>query len=214
MNEPRPQSPARKTLTILGLVGAIVVVLIAAAIGKVVGRQGTKALFNRDSTSVTAHFTEAQWQRRTLQDISLQSPFDFDVGPDVSARIPQAVRDAIEYFEIFQNRGGGTFGVTISRFAYKPHVEVSLDGTVQGAMTQAAAAAGDSDPQYSSTTTTISGLEARRASYQGKVSGRTMQIEAAFIRRGQKFWQVQVIFLSPSSAGDASRILESITITP
>lgn len=211
MNEPPSQSPTRKTLAILGSVGAIVVILIAAAIG----RQGAKALFNRDSSSVApAHFTEAQWGRRTLQDISLHAPFDFDVGPDVIARIPQAARDAIEYFEMYQNRGGGTFVVTISRIAYKPHVEFSLDGSVRGAMTQAAAAAGDSDPQHSSSTTTISGLEARRASYQGKVSGRAMQIEAAFVRRGQKLWQVQVLFLSPSSAGDASRILESIAITP
>ena len=215
MNEPPSQTPTRKLLTVLGTVGAIVVILIAAAIGKVVGRQGAKAILNRDSaSSAPVRFTEAAWTRRTIQDITFDAPFDFGAGPDITARIPQAVRDAIDYFETYQSRASSSFAVSVSRIAYKPKIEVSLDGSVQGAMTQAAAAAGDSNPQYSSSTTTISGLDARTASYQGKVSGRTMHIEAAFIRHGQKLWQVQVIFLSDASAGDASRLLRSIIITP
>ena len=227
MNEQPSETPKRKLLSILGTGGAIVVILIAAAIGKVVGRQGAKAIFNRDSTSsAPAHFTEASWARRTIQDIALDAPFDFGAGPDITARIPQTLRDAIDYFEIYQSRGGSSFAVFISRIAYKPQVELSLDGSVRGAMTQIAAEAGDSNPQYSSSTTTISGLEARTASYQGTVSGRTMHSEAAFVRHGQKLWQVQVIYLSDrtgkvvipaqfdSSAGDASRILRSIAITP
>ncbi|MBI1178306.1 hypothetical protein GC207_12795 [bacterium] len=205
----------RRLQSILGTVGVIAVILIAAAVGRFIGHQGTKALFSGDSaTSATAGFTEASWGRRTIQDIALDAPFDFAAGPDVSARIPVPLRDSIEYFQTFQGHGSDGFTVGVSRIAYKPQVEVTLDGSVHGAVTQVAAAVGDSDPQYTASKTTISGLEARSVSYQTPVSGRTMHINAAFVHQGQKLWQVQVLYWTDSTAADASRILRSIEVTP
>lgn len=215
MKEPSSKSLSGKLLTILGSFSGIVLILVAAAIGKVAGRQGAKVLLDRNPASVApAHYAGAQWERRTFQDISLSTPFELDVDPEFNTRIPQSMRDSIEYFEMYRNLGGGTVNVAVSRLAYKPHVEVSLDGGVHGAMTQAAAAMGASNPQYSSSPTNISGLEARKASYRGTIAEKTIQIEAVFVRRGQQLWQIQVLCLSSSSAGDASRILESITILP
>lgn len=215
MNEQLPKSPRRKLLPTLGIVGVVIVILVSGAIGKIVGRQGAKAIFNRGSQDTAPHFAGTAWTHHTIQDISLDAPFDFEAGLDVTAKLPQQARDAIDYFETYLNRNApSSFAVMVSRIAYKPHIKASLDGAMKGGMSQAVAAAGDSNPQYSSRTTSISGIEARTASYQRKVSGRTMHIDAVFACRGQKLWQVQIIYLNDASAADASRILRSITIRP
>jgi hypothetical protein len=108
------------------------------------------------------------------------------------------------------------FTVGVAQFAYKPGAQVSLDGAVKGGMSKRAALEGDSNPQYSSTLTTISGLDARTASYRHQTwwSGRTVQVDLVCAARALQYWCVWVTYLNDASATDAARILRSVSIRP
>src|SRR5262245_33664056 len=216
MKEQGSPPGGRKVLYAFAIIGAAVLLLIVTALAKVLVGPGAKALLSRFAgPSAAPHFTQNAWARRQMQELSLEAPFDFGPGPDVTAKIPPQVRQAIEYLETYQSRGPtNTFVVMISRLAYQAEIETDLDGAVHGAMTQSAAALGDRNPQYPSSSNSISGLEARRASYNGQVSGGTMHVGGALAGRGPKCWQVQVIYTHVRSGPDATRLLNSSAINP
>lgn len=122
------------------------------------------------------------------------------------------------YYEAFDSGDSTNPRATVYRIAYTPKTQVSLDGAMNGAMNAGmrlvAAAAGDANPQFSSTVTSIDGHPARRASYSGRARGTSVHLDAAFVQSGQKIWEVQVIYTGDSSASDSKRILDSIQINP
>ena len=213
MNEPPPISSPKRTWTIVAIVGGVLLLLIGLAVGIKVGRAGVRTLMNL--RSAPPRFPEAAWAPRTLQDVTVTAPFDFGPGPDISDKLPQQIRGAISYMQIYQNTGAPkTFVVMVSRIEYKPGIQTSLDGAVAGAMKNMGAAIGDTDPKYSITSTSVSGLEGRRVSYKREKSGPTVNVDSVFARQGQKLWQIQVLYQYAESAGDVSRIIKSVKITP
>jgi hypothetical protein len=220
MNEQPPDLPkptSKKLLGILGTIATFVVIIIAAAIGKTVGREGVKALMNKSNDAPAVRsYPASTWTTRTLGDLSLDAPFQFGPGPDMTNKLPKQIRDALAYYEVFDSGDSTNPRATVSRIAYTPETQVSLDGAMNGAMNggmrPVAAAAGDTNPQFSSTVTTIDGLPARRATYTGRARGTSVHLDAAFVQSGQKIWQVQVIYTGDSSASDSKRILDSIHI--
>lgn len=188
----------------------IVIALFAGLVGLFVGKTVVERWRNRGDA--TPRF-KAEWTKQTFTDIAFEAPLVLGPGPDISDKLPDAVRELIDYMEI---RDSGDaykgFRVTVSRFGYKPGVQVSLDGAVNGAMTQAAAALGVVQPKFTEEPAKVDGLEARKSAYRGNVAGRPIQIDALFIQRGQQFWQVQVIAVASGEALDAKRILESVHV--
>lgn len=204
------QSGARRYLdagaTTIGAAIAYVVV-----VSPLIGAAG----WLRAAYSPPPHFVATDWVRRTIHGISFDAPVDFDARPDIVGRLPQSVRDVTDSVEMYSSRGrSDNFTIGVSCTTYKSGVRINLDGGVAGAMKMAGAAVGDSDPQYAASPTTLDGLEARTASYQHTVWGRTLHVEALLVERAQTVWQVQVSYFNDVSATDAARILHSVSIAP
>lgn len=217
MNQQPPEIPKPRSKKLLVTVGVILLAIVAAVIGKNVGAAAVKALFGSSNDAPTVQPpSDTGWETRTLVDISIDAPFEFGPGPEISTELNQGVRDLIEYLNVYDSGDGTNPRVTVSRIAYKPTAEVSLDGAMNGAMAGAAkplaALAGVADPKYTSEIITIDGLPARRAKYTGKVKDTAFHVDAVFAQSGQKLWQVQVISTGDEAAADARRYLDSVHI--
>jgi hypothetical protein len=198
------RSTARKYL----VTGATSVLAVIAYLVAVVGLLTGLAWYG----SAPPHFASTAWARRTLHELTLEAPFDFDPDTAIAASLSPELREAaqIDSYEVYRNRGTqGSFIVLIQRFAYKPGNRQSLDGVVAGAM---AKVAGDGHSTYASKPTTISGLEARSASYQGTDSGHSMRFDLSCAARGDRYWCVHIVYSNEASGEDARRILESVAI--
>jgi hypothetical protein len=213
MNEQPPKPRNKPALTAILVIAGLVLLAIGVSVGIKIGGHGVRALMN--FAGGPPKFADAAWAPRTIQDVTLTAPFDFGPGPDISAQLPKQVRDAIGYMQIYQSRGTPkTFVAMISRIEYRPGIQTSLDGAVAGAMQNMGTAIGDSNPKYSATATSISGLEGRKVSYHRQKSGQTVHVESIFAIKGQKLWQIQLLYQHPESAGDVSRIIQSVRIMP
>jgi hypothetical protein len=168
--------------------------------------------------SFPACVKQKTWATRDITDITVEAPYSFGPGPDVRGSLPQAVRDALEYFEVVDTGDASDPRITISRIAYKSGVQVSLDGATNGAMNGAMASlaktAGDANPKFTSSSLTIDGLQARKATYTGSAKGSSIHLDGVFVQNGQKIWQVQVITTGDSSATDIARIVDSVHMKP
>lgn len=202
-----PSSPIKKKGPALVV---IVIVFLAAVVGAVVGKGAVERWMNRGTA--TTRF-KASWTKQTFTDIAFEAPLVLGPGPDITEKLPEQVREMLDYMEL---RDSGDsykgFRISVCRFAYKAGVTVSLDGAVDGAMTQAAAAIGVVQPKFKVESGKVDGLDSRRAVYRGNIAGRPIQIDGLFVQRGQQFWQVQVIAVASGAALDAKRILDSAHI--
>jgi hypothetical protein len=157
---------------------------------------------------------EGKWAVREFTDVSVEAPFGFNTGPDIMAQLPEAVKKLIGLYQIFDSGDNTLPRCTVARVAYKEGTPVSIDGAIAGAMRQAAGAIGDTDPKFDTKTVTVSGMPGRRASYRGKAQGQDIYIDGLVVMQGTKMWQVQALYLAPSDAASAKRILDSTKITP
>lgn len=202
-----PSSPIKKKGPTLVV---IVIVLLAAVVGAVVGKGAVERWMDRGKS--TSRF-KASWTKQTFTDITFEAPLVLGPGPDITEKLPEQVREMLDYMEL---RDSGDsykgFRISVCRFAYKTGVTVSLDGAVDGAMTQAAVAIGVVQPKFKVESGKVDGLDSRRAVYRGNIAGRPIQIDGLFVQRGQQFWQVQVIAVASGAALDAKRILDSAHI--
>lgn len=147
--------------------------------------------------------------------IELDLPFELRPGPDLSAKIPASVMKSLDYFDV--KTGGdaaANFQVSVSRIAYKPDVLVSLDGSINGAVTYAARAVGDNNPDFTTEELTLNGLAAIKASYSRKQGRQLVRLEALAVRKDQRIWQVQAIFSSEVFSNAVNRTLSSVRIVP
>ena len=212
MNEPsRPRG--RKLFAVLAIFWGLALLLVGLFVGTKIGRHGMRSLIN--FTGGPPKFSAAAWAPRTIQDVTVEAPFEFGPGPDISAQLPPQVRDAISYMQIYQGSGTPkTFVAMLSRIGYKPGTPTSLDGAVAGAMKYMGAAIGDPKPKYAAAAVTVSGLQGRKVSYHRQASGQTVNIDSVFAMKEQKLWQLQVIYQHPESAGAVNRMIQSLKITP
>jgi hypothetical protein len=155
-----------------------------------------------------------KWETRNFTDISVEAPFAFNTGPDIMKQLPDAVKKLISMYQIFDSGDNTLPRCTVARVAYNEGTPVSIDGAIAGAMNQAAGAIGDASPKFDTKTVTVSGLPGRRAIYRGKVQNQDVYIEGLVVVQGTKMWQVQALYLAPSDAAAAKRILDSTKITP
>jgi hypothetical protein len=151
------------------------------------------------------------WQRYVVEALSIEAPFPFGSGPDLSARLPEEIRELIVSWKTREGLDPSTgLRAQVSHITYRDTVTVDLDGAVGGAMTEAAAALGDEAPDYTVTKAEISGLPARRAAYHRNRPA--IYIDALFLQRGPNLWQVQAISNSKSARPLGERILNSVQL--
>ncbi len=102
-----------------------------------------------------------------------------------------------------------TVVIGVTRIEAKPTVPADLDNSIKRGVGDAAKALGDTNPKFEIEVAKVSGLEARRANYQGT---NPFRIDTVSIRDGQKIFQIQVFYTS-AGAQDAQRILNSVKIS-
>lgn len=214
MNEPSEKSATgalgmgRNTILI------VVVTAAAAAAGAVGGRQlvdfGMNAVRDRN---VQQQLANAEWARRTLGELTLDSPIELKPMPDFLNRLPQQVKELTVASDLHSTPTEKVeFTIAVTHFEFRPGLPVNLDGAIAGGIGNAAKEAGDPDPKYSNSATEISGLAARRGTYHGRPKGTPLWIEGLVVQRGQEMWQVQVISLTEATQTTAERVLKSIRI--
>jgi hypothetical protein len=204
------QRASRKYLdaAAISVAAVIAYLVLASSLVSILGQWVPAAFFAPPKFAPTA------WARRTVAGMAVDAPFDFDRSPELAAQVPQQARDLTERLEAYVNHGPrSSFLVSVARTDYKPGVLVSLDGAAAGAVRGVAASVGDTNPQYSSHVTTISGFEGRRASYQYAGPRGRVHVEWVLAHGGQRLWQLQIVYVSDTSAADAERILNSVSIS-
>ena len=151
------------------------------------------------------------WRAHDVEGLTIDAPFPFAPTGDMLPQLPPEVRLLVSSWK---NQGGALPGDTlranISHILYQADVGVSLEGAANGAMTEAAAALGDEKPQYTVVSTQVSGLEARRASYTGRIKRQPIWIDALFVLRGQELWQIQTIVSVDTVRAAGERLLASV----
>lgn len=171
------------------------------------GRDGAGVSFLHGGRSAAGE----TWPRYVIEALSLEAPFAFGSGPDVSSRLPEEVRQMIVSWKTREGIDPATgLRVQVSHIVYRDTVNVDLDGALGGAMTEAAAALGDHEPDYTASATEISGLPARRATYRR--TRPALQIDALFLQRGPHLWQVQALSNSKAARPLGERILDSVQL--
>jgi hypothetical protein len=153
------------------------------------------------------------WAQRELGEVQLESPFEFKDFGDVAASLPAEVREKIESMHSSMGGSEGTFLVFVTNSTYKAGITLNLDGAVKGMIGGVTGKLGDTNPQYTSTAVKVSGLDARKGSYQKALpDGRTVRIEFLAVGRGQTLWQVQALTMSDKMGPDMARVLGSVAI--
>ena len=155
------------------------------------------------------------WGQHELGDIQFEAPFELKDFGDVAASLPPEVREKIESMHSSMGGGEGSFVVFVTSSTYKAGIALNLDGAVKGMINGAANKMGDANPQFTSTPVKISGLDARKGSYQRSLpDGRNIRIEFLAVGRGQTLWQVQALTMNEKLIPDMARVLASVAIKP
>jgi hypothetical protein len=102
-----------------------------------------------------------------MDDISLETPVPISGAEDVTGELPPELQEVTVLAErYFGTNSHNNFALAIGRGVYLDDVVANIDGAVSSVVAGTAAKLGDKNPRYSSIPTTVSGLDARRASYQ------------------------------------------------
>jgi hypothetical protein len=153
------------------------------------------------------------WAPREIGEVQFESPFELKDFGDVAASLPPDVKEKIESMRSSMGGSEGSFVVFVTSSTYKAGLALNLDGAVKGMINGAASKMGDANPQFTSNNVKVSGLEARKGSYQKSLpDGRTVRIEFLAIGRGQTLWQVQALTMNEKAAPDMARLLASVAI--
>lgn len=155
------------------------------------------------------------WAKRELGDVTFEAPFELKDFGDVAANLPAEVKEKVESMHSSMGGSEGSFVVFVTSSTYKAGVALNLDGAVKGMVNGAAGKMGDPNPQYTANAIKVSGLDARKGSYQKSLpDGRVVRIEFLAIDRGQTLWQVQALTMNDKTAPDMARLLASVAIKP
>ena len=159
--------------------------------------------------------TSLTWTTQRVEDLTIEAPFTFQPVPDILEKLPPDLRAAVA---TWVNHEGvlapDRLRAQVSHVTYHEGVALDLDGAVEGAISNAAAALGDRDPKHTATPVQISGLEARRVGYTSPRRRNRIYTDTLFIHRGQELWQVQTFVNAEALRPAAARILDSARLAP
>lgn len=144
-----------------------------------------------------------------MAEITLETNLKVVFGGDATAEMPQAQKDLFVSLRVWHAMAKDeSLVIGITRMEMKPAVPLNVDGAIKGGLNEAIKKAGDATPKFEIEVVKVSGLEGRRASYEGTAP---IRAEAIVARDGQKLYQIQVFF-TPARAEDAQRIIKSVKI--
>jgi len=158
-------------------------------------------------------FAETDWKARTVEEVTLQAPFDFGPAVDLRDKLPDGIKGLVVQMALYNGAGNSDrLTLAISRTVYRADVTVNLDGAVTGALKSAMAALGEANPQYTTRELKVGDLPARAARSRTQRDGKTMNYEILVVGTGARMWQVQVFYDDAANAPAAARVLDSLRI--
>lgn len=216
----RPAPPKEAVITCL-LVIVMLVVVLAVIIG--LAMRESSHYFKSQPTSTPDVVTTkvdgpvsasaTTWKRREIGGASLELPFALELEPIMSEKL-RTYGDIIESASIWENVGDkNRIRIGIAKIVYRAG-PVDLDGAAHGAMSSGLKPLYATIPKYVVEPVTISGLDGRKAEYQGKAGGREFRAEVVVVARGNTMWQIQALIFHPAAASVMERAASSLEILP
>jgi hypothetical protein len=193
------------TLTVFG----VILTLLVIAIAKVASKDATKWLLSDASPTP---YSSLSWTRYALESVSFDSPTPI-VGPgeNMRSQLAEPVKSLItSVYEYNGTAYHGSLLIGCIRMTCASGVPYNLDAGIQGAISQVAQTLNDKNPKYTLTTTSIDGLEARRAVYRPTAGGYVVENLIVVDHKGIA-WMFMAIGES-KYAKDAQRMIDSVHI--
>ena len=154
-----------------------------------------------------------EWQSRTVAGVVVDSPGEFKTMP-LNFGDAQKMIDKVDAFKC----EASGFEIDVVRIHYKPDVQLSLDGAVNGMASSVGALEGVKNLKNTAEATTVSGKPAKRVSLTGDrtLDGKSgvIHVEGVLIADGQTFYEVEATFDSsnPRGAEYAARMAQSVKL--
>jgi hypothetical protein len=157
--------------------------------------------------------TASAWQSWNVIDLQISVP-GFDKPEQHQTRIKQPSPEQEQFIEASEGYQieSRLLLVLAQRCIYKPGIELSLDGAVQGGVDQMAARTGITGLQYSFSPASVSGESAVRTHVVFTMKGQHLRAESLTFISGRTMWQVVAMGRDSQQAQATSeRILASVT---
>lgn len=154
----------------------------------------------------------ASLQRLTVAGISAELPGPLD---PMNVPIPPEVQAKIVTMENFQKLKGN-FMVVVQRVVYTPDIEASLDGALDGSISNIMNAQKMTKVSEQRPPTTVSGIPGKKYSVELSKGGDLYQMQGVIATKGPKLWNVFAFYKKGSSRypETANKIVDSVQLTP
>lgn len=153
---------------------------------------------------------ERTWDTTAVLGLTLSSPGRFRA---VTVPVPEQIRTSVEGMESW-GRNAGKTEMRVSRTQFRAGVQLSLEGSAQGAIDAMRASRAVTGLTHQHATTTVSGIPAVRTTSRFQVTGQPAHGEILTVLRGRTLWQVQVLGPETEAREIARRVMESVRMQP
>ena len=189
------------------VVASLIVASMAGVIGREAGTAIARATVGETATDVLAR----PWEAFEVAGLTISSPtpfvrYELNFPSDARTVIEQGI-EAIENFRA----DAGPVQVLLTQFIVKPHIQPSLEGAADGAVSRVSKLPAVTDLRHHKTDVRVSGYPAIRVSASYTEDDRPFRAEMLFLVAGQRVWQISTTFtaLEPSRTV-AERLLASV----
>ncbi|MDB6073950.1 MAG: hypothetical protein JWO89_1590 [Verrucomicrobiaceae bacterium] len=161
--------------------------------------------------------TGTKWYITSLDEVTLECPFEFPARKDGLAQVPAATRDQFLSYDTWEGTGRPALPleVTLSRLNYKDTETPSLERIALNQIKALAARTRDDENNISTSAFTRDGLAGRVVRYDGLARGKQTSTEILLMLDGQRVWILQAGWSAGTAPTIPSRILGSVhIITP
>ncbi len=160
---------------------------------------------------------EGRWFITSLDEVTLEAPFQFSARKDARDQVPASTRDQFTGYDIWQGTGRPALPleVTLSRLSYKDNATVNIEALAASQIKTLAAKTGDDENTITATPGKRDGLDTIRVHYDGLPRGKKLGTDILLTRDGQRVWVLQAGWNDGVPPGMADRVMDSVhIITP
>ena len=203
---PRPRRAAARTKKkgspLLGIVVSFVAFLVVGAVLRSLRGEGGASVADAGA-----------WHAVAVGDVRMEAPVDVPALSDAASVIPASVRDIYVSCRMSQAQSADHgFGFVLTEMVARPDVPVSVEGAVQGAITNAALSTGALAPLVTPPPVQVGPLVGYEASYVVSTKKPPIHLSGIAVGRGQTVWCIMVVHTGSRAAPDAQRLLRSVRI--
>lgn len=161
--------------------------------------------------------TGTKWFITSLDEVTLECPFQFPARKDALAQVPAASRDQFVSYDTWEGTGHPSLPleVTLSRLTYKDTETPSLEQIALNQIKALASRTGDDENAVITSTLERDGLPVRLVHYDGLARGKKLSTDIILALDGQRVWILQAAWSAGTAPSIPARVLDSVhIITP